>query len=64
MKNTIQMAEFPMKKLGRTPEYHERLKESYYILQDFWVNGKLPEGLAGNTKSTDNTGETFSTYNI
>ena len=34
---TIQMADFPMEKLGRTPEYHERLKESYYILQDYWA---------------------------
>ncbi|MGN0963530.1 MAG: hypothetical protein ACI4PP_08130, partial [Clostridia bacterium] len=72
-KNTIQMAEFPLKKLGITPEYHERLKESYYILQDFWVNGTLPEGIAGstgnpvdavsadgdtaNTDDTENTGE-------
>ena len=63
-KNTIQMAEFPMKKLGRTPEYHERLKESYYILQDFWVNGTLPEGLAGNTGdaiSADPVGDTANT---
>ena len=35
---TIQMADFPMEKLGRTPEYHERLKESYYILQDYWTD--------------------------
>lgn len=34
---TIQMAHFPMKRLGRTPQYHERLKESYYILQDHWT---------------------------
>lgn len=33
---TIEMVPFPLKKLGKNPEYHERLKESYYILQDFW----------------------------
>lgn len=36
-RKTIEMAELPMKKLGRKPEYHERLKESYYILQDHWT---------------------------
>ena len=35
--DTIQMARFPMKKLGREPQYHERLKQSYYILQDYWT---------------------------
>ena len=35
--DTIQMASFPMKKLGRKPEYHERLKQSYYILQAYWT---------------------------
>ena len=35
--DTIQMASFPMKKLGRNPEYHERLKQSYYILQAYWT---------------------------
>lgn len=34
--DTIEMARFPMKKLGREPEYHERLKQSYYILQAYW----------------------------
>ena len=34
--SVIQMAEYPMEKLGRMPEYHERLKESYYILQAYW----------------------------
>lgn len=34
---TIQMADYPMEKLGNKPEYHERLKESYYILQDYWA---------------------------
>ena len=40
--DTIQMASFPMKKLGRKPEYHERLKQSYYILQAYWT-GKTPQ---------------------
>ena len=41
---TIQMADFPMEKLGRTPEYHERLKESYYILQDYWTTERKNAG--------------------
>ena len=42
--DTIQMADFPMEKLGRTPEYHERLKESYYILQDYWTTERKNAG--------------------
>lgn len=38
--DTIQMTSFPMKKLGREPQYHERLKQSYYILQDYWTQEK------------------------
>ena len=33
---TIELHEFPLKPLGKKPEYHERLKKSYYILQDYW----------------------------
>lgn len=33
---TIQMAEFPLEGMGDKPEYHERLKASYYILQQYW----------------------------
>lgn len=33
---TIQMFRVPMTKLGRNPQYHERLKQSYYILQSHW----------------------------
>lgn len=35
--NMIQMKSFPLKKLGKEPKYHERLKESYYILQSAWT---------------------------
>ena len=35
--DTIQMTRLPMRKLGRNPEYHERLKRSYYILQEYWT---------------------------
>lgn len=38
--DTIQMEKFPMKKLGLKPEYHERLKKSYYILQAYWNDTK------------------------
>jgi hypothetical protein len=34
----IEMSAFELEKLGKKPEYHERLKESYYILQDYWKN--------------------------
>lgn len=33
---TIQMTAVPMQALGTKPAYHERLKASYYILQDCW----------------------------
>lgn len=33
----IPMAAFPLKGWGKTVTYHERLKESYYILQDYWA---------------------------
>lgn len=32
----IQMVPFPLERLGKTPQCHERLKESYYILQRCW----------------------------
>ncbi|MBR2046305.1 MAG: hypothetical protein IJ958_09255 [Agathobacter sp.] len=34
---TIEMEEFKLEPLGKKPSYHERLKESYYILQDYWT---------------------------
>lgn len=33
----IRMSAFPLEPLGRRPAYHERLKESYYILQACWT---------------------------
>ena len=36
----IEMSSFPLKKLGDNPEYHERLKESYYILQEEWAKNE------------------------
>lgn len=41
---TIMMEVFPLKKLGRKPTYHERLKASYYILQDYWTKDTLRGG--------------------
>ena len=32
----IPMAAFPLEGWGKTVTYHERLKESYYILQEYW----------------------------
>lgn len=37
---TIQMDAFPLKPLGKNPSYHERLKQSYYILQSEWTKEK------------------------
>ena len=34
--SVIQMSPFELEKLGKEPKYHERLKESYYILQEYW----------------------------
>lgn len=36
--SNIPMAPFPLEPLGQNPEYHERLKRSYYILQDYWAS--------------------------
>ncbi len=33
----INMKLFSLKPLGRRPAYHERLKESYYLLQSLWT---------------------------
>ena len=33
----IPMAAFPLEGWGRNVTYHERLKESYYILQEYWA---------------------------
>jgi len=33
----IEMAPFKLEKLGKKPSYHERLKASYYILKDYWL---------------------------
>lgn len=35
--HTVPMASFDLEGWGRTVTYHERLKESYYILQDHWA---------------------------
>ena len=35
-RETIEMKAFPLERLGKKPAYHERLKESYYILQEHW----------------------------
>ena len=34
----IEMSEFELEKLGKKVDYHERLKKSYYILQEHWKN--------------------------
>lgn len=36
-KYRIPMAAFQLEGWGKTVTYHERLKESYYILQDYWT---------------------------
>ena len=33
----IPMAAFPLEGWGKTVTYHERLKRSYYILQEYWA---------------------------
>ena len=33
----VQLAPFALKGWGNDPSYHERLKESYYILQNYWA---------------------------
>ena len=35
-KEEINMTPFKLKKLGNKPTYHERLKQSYYIIQSHW----------------------------
>lgn len=38
---TADMESFSMKKLGDSPEYHERLKKSYYIVQQEWKRSDM-----------------------
>ena len=33
----IPMSSFPLEGWGKSVTYHERLKESYYILQEYWA---------------------------
>ncbi len=33
----IKMEKFKLTPIGKNPEYHERLKQSYYILKDYWT---------------------------
>ena len=33
----VQLAPFALKGWGNDPSYHERLKKSYYILQNYWA---------------------------
>lgn len=35
-KSRIRMTAFDLKGWGKKPTYHERLKQSYYIIQDYW----------------------------
>ena len=34
----ISMGEFELEGWGKTVTYHERLKESYYVLKDYWAS--------------------------
>ena len=34
----IELEPFKLEKLGRNPKYHERLKESYYMLKEYWTS--------------------------
>lgn len=34
----IRMESFALEGWGKTVTYHERLKESYYILKDYWAS--------------------------
>jgi len=36
----IPMESFPLKGWGKKVTYHERLKESYYMLKDYWAKVK------------------------
>lgn len=38
--HVIQMADVALQPLGKKPSYHERLKESYYILQAEWTKSR------------------------
>ena len=36
----IRMNSFELEGWGKTVTYHERLKESYYILKDYWTSSE------------------------
>lgn len=42
---TLDMAAFALEPLGRRPATHERLKESYYILQEAWQSRQEGKGM-------------------
>lgn len=49
---TISLFEKPLKGWGTNVTYHERLKESYYIVQQMWANGVDPRALWGDETVT------------
>lgn len=42
---TIELFEEPLEGWGTSVTYHERLKESYYVLQELWAGGVSPREL-------------------
>lgn len=43
----IPMGEFRLKGWGRNPTYHERLKQSYYAMKDYWTRPELQKQETG-----------------
>lgn len=50
----VPMNSFALEGWGEDVTYHERLKESYYILQDFWTSGTKAEKNYPDTPDSDN----------
>lgn len=43
--NTIDMSEVPFEGWGTKVTYHERLKKSYYLVQEMWANGRSTQAI-------------------
>lgn len=43
--STIDMSEVPLEGWGTKVTYHERLKKSYYLVQEMWANGRSAQAI-------------------
>ena len=54
-KETIALFDVPLRSWGSQVTYHERLKPSYYLVQQMWAQGKDPQGLWDTDEKSERT---------